>query len=224
MTEKEIPEFTEKDKARFWSLVDKESSEKGCWLWTGSRFNSGYGRLKVGGRSGKTLLAHRVSFILSGGTFENGPLVLHGPCNNKLCVNFDHLSAGTSQRNAQDRERDGTMMSGDRNWTRRFPEKLPRGDQHWSRRNPEKIARGDRSGSRLHPERLRRGDAHPARLRPEIMSRGEAHYRAKLTTENVIEIRRRAASGERYTDLGRAFGVTDVLIGLIVRRKSWKHV
>jgi len=54
---------------------------------------------------------------------------------------------------------------------------------------------------------------------------GEQHGESKLTDLKVKRIRRLFATGE-YTKaaLGRQFGVSAVLIGLIVRRQSWKHL
>jgi len=54
---------------------------------------------------------------------------------------------------------------------------------------------------------------------------GEQHGCSKLTKEQVKHIRRMFASGKyTKTELAREFGVTGVLIGLIVRRQAWKHV
>jgi len=55
-------------------------------------------------------------------------------------------------------------------------------------------------------------------------SRGERSGLAKLTTVDVLEIRSRAANGERYVDIAKDFLVHASIISLIVRRKRWKHV
>jgi hypothetical protein len=55
--------------------------------------------------------------------------------------------------------------------------------------------------------------------------RGEAHGHAKLTEAQVREIRDRyAAKGVTHDRLAKDYGVSSELIGLIVRRKIWKHV
>lgn len=82
----------------------------------------------------------------------------------------------------------------------------PTGDAHYSRTNPERLARGDRHGSKLHPERWRRG---------------ETHGSAKLTETDVRAI---LASTDSCKSLGRFYGVSDVLISLIRRRKAWRHI
>jgi|SRR5215469_1284009 len=52
--------------------------------------------------------------------------------------------------------------------------------------------------------------------------RGARHYRAKLTEADVRAIRASHAAGETCRDLGKRFGVSNVLVSLIVRRKSWR--
>jgi len=58
-----------------------------------------------------------------------------------------------------------------------------------------------------------------------ISIKGEANGHSKLTRREVVEIRRLYATGD-YTqrELGEMFGVSDVCISLIVRRKRWAHV
>ena len=60
--------------------------------------------------------------------------------------------------------------------------------------------------------------------RMQRVPRGESAGRAKLTTEQVLTIRERAANGERRRALGEEFGVTPECITFIVRRVTWKHI
>ena len=46
------PDFIE----RFWAKVDRSGEH---WLWTGATSKAGYGQIKLGGRKGKLLYAHR---------------------------------------------------------------------------------------------------------------------------------------------------------------------
>lgn len=72
---------------------------------------------------------------------------------------------------------------------------------------------------------LQRGDGHWARRTPERIQRGSSKGSAKLTETQVLQILQRYAGGERNkAALGRAFGVSEVLIGKIVRREIWTHV
>jgi hypothetical protein len=85
---------------RFWEKVEKT---EGCWRWTGAKYNYGYGKIR---RGGKTILAHRVSWILHKGPIPEGMCVCHH-CDNPPCTNPAHLFLGTHQDNAVDRERKG---------------------------------------------------------------------------------------------------------------------
>jgi hypothetical protein len=53
---------------------------------------------------------------------------------------------------------------------------------------------------------------------------GEKNPAAKLTEEDVRALRKRAAAGETYTSLGRAFDVTNVMARMIATGKAWTHV
>jgi hypothetical protein len=52
-------------------------------------------------------------------------------------------------------------------------------------------------------------------------NRGEKHGSAKLTAEQVLEIRK---SNKTQTSLAKEFGVTRQQIGDIIRRKKWAHL
>lgn len=53
---------------------------------------------------------------------------------------------------------------------------------------------------------------------------GETHYRAMVSREDVLEIRRLRASGVKYSELTARFGIKREGLGNIVRRKTWKHI
>ena len=72
-------------------------SPDGCWYWTGPINNNSYGRIYVSGRREFT---HRLSYKIFNGEI-NGSLVCH-TCDNKLCVNPDHLFLGNHSINALD--------------------------------------------------------------------------------------------------------------------------
>jgi hypothetical protein len=54
--------------------------------------------------------------------------------------------------------------------------------------------------------------------------KGELQGRSKLKTWQVLEIRIRHSQGEGPTDLADEFNVSKGHIGMIVRRKTWKHI
>lgn len=54
--------------------------------------------------------------------------------------------------------------------------------------------------------------------------RGESHWHATLTPDDVKRIRELAESGMSYPEIGQIFKQKRHNIGLIVNRRSWKHV
>ena len=86
-----------------------------------------------------------------------------------------------------------------------------------------RLATGDRSGARLHPERMTRGDAHWSHLHPECR-RGELNGRARLTREQVEEVRARYADGSiSQLALSQEYRVAQTTISAIVRKQNWKE-
>lgn len=202
--------MTPADIARFWSKVDRAPGHgpKGeCWVWTGGQTTRGYGKFWAGGR---TLLAHRVGWILAIGQPppQETPCILH-KCDNPLCVREGDLWAGTKQDNNIDRDRKGRQASGDSSGARKHPEKWARGDRHFSRTRPELLARGNRNGSRTCPQSRPRGEANP---------------RAKLTNDQVLAMRAQYAAGARTGDLTVRYGIDRTVVWEIVTRRSWTHI
>jgi hypothetical protein len=98
------------------------------------------------------------------------------------------------------------------------------GERH-ARIQREHCARGDRHGLRLHPECAARGARSGPRTHPERFPRGERQWLAKLTENEVRQIRAKyAAGGVSQGELGHQFGVTQTVVGDILRGQSWRHV
>ena len=70
----------------------------GCWIWNGSLDSDGYGLIKVNGHNRH---ANRIAYELKYGAIPEGQIILHS-CDVPVCVNPDHLKAGTYKDNMQD--------------------------------------------------------------------------------------------------------------------------
>lgn len=67
-----------------------------CWLWTGGKTTTGYGKVAAG--KGRSRSAHRIMYEELRGPVPSG-LVLDHLCRNIVCVNPNHMEVVTQKEN-----------------------------------------------------------------------------------------------------------------------------
>lgn len=89
---------------RFFSKVLKTD---GCWEWQSRIDRHGYGKFKSGG---KTWISHRFLYTQLNGPLLPSQFCMH-TCDNRKCVNPDHLKLGTHSQNMDDMVNKGRQKS-----------------------------------------------------------------------------------------------------------------
>lgn len=102
----EMPGQQKNISKRLGQLLGRCVPQGKCLIWTGCLHHTrGYGSTSV---FGKFMAAHRAVWLLSGRKIPEG-LVLCHKCDNRACVNIDHLFLGTQKDNMTDCAKKGRL-------------------------------------------------------------------------------------------------------------------
>ncbi len=227
---------------RFWAKVDKSGE---CWLWTGYRKHNGYGIITV---EGNVVAAQRLSWILAYGHITPGKRILQ-TCGNHHCVRPEHLyilpHSDESDAEKLVRHFWKHVQRGNGCWLWTGPKVgmgygkfSVRGKYYRAHRVSWELVNGPIPSGLIvchkcdvpacvRPDHLFLGtfnDNNKDLARKGHAARGERNAHAKLTEEQVIEIRQRYKNGESGTTLAREFGVDPSNIWLIGTGRRWRHV
>lgn len=111
-----------------------------CIKWTGAYSSTGYGAKWAGG---KMVGAHRHAYESASGEIPKGMMVLHS-CDNKACINPQHLRLGTAKDNAKDAVDRGLIATGERHGRNTIPE-----SRLYGQRNPMSKLTDEQTGKVL---------------------------------------------------------------------------
>jgi hypothetical protein len=93
-------DFCQADIERFknkYKIVDS-----GCWEWAGALYQNGYGMFCLRRGNRKTFLSHRISWAIHNNSSIPEKMMICHTCDNRKCVNPDHLYLGTGKDNNTD--------------------------------------------------------------------------------------------------------------------------
>ncbi|HSH02044.1 MAG TPA: HNH endonuclease [Anaerolineae bacterium] len=211
---------------RFWEKVDTDD-ESGCWLWVAAKKKGGYGVFRI---SKRVYTASRLAWVYANNIDVPPTLKVMHLCDNPACCRPDHLTVGTQHSNMTDMRMKGraTYVNGEAHGgTSLTAKQVIAMRREYAQGNMTQRELAEKHGiPKGTLASILAGD-NWKRVGGPIVKRGnkaEAHHSAKLTADQVLEIRERyAAGGIRYKELSKKYGVNIAMIGNIVRGLAWRH-
>ena len=214
---------------KFLSIVDKNgrinkdlpkySHLSQCWHHTRAAASHGYGQITI---NRQAWLTHRLSYHVHNGfpDLKSDQIVLHA-CDNKMCVNPDHLTLGTHKENAiecQERIKGGPAPPPQNNFNRCL---------HCKTEHHQKCEGGFPCTYCI---KMGYTDCAPVERKPQKRDfkpgqhAGENNVKAKLTEANVRDLLTRKQVRGDVVAWANEFGVGRGAIGDILKGKTWSNI
>ena len=227
------PLITEKLIRRFFDKVQKDGPahpyepEMGsCWMWGGRTKSEGYGEFTLGSRTDGTrhiAKAHRVSIAISGRPCPENRMTLH-TCDNRRCVNPEHLYIGTAKDNSADRARRDRQarMNGEDNGFHKLSD-----DQviEIARSNESNTILSARFGiSKSVVGKIKNGESWTHIVCTRVSASkpiGSRHGRSKLSEREALEILNSPAETKA---LSKKYQISEGAVRDIKSGKRWAHL
>jgi len=89
------------------SLLANSFIHNGCLIWNGYKNSDGYGFTSI---KQKRIATHRLIWQFTNGEIPKGMVICH-KCDNRACLNIDHLFIGTQADNVKDMDIKGRRVS-----------------------------------------------------------------------------------------------------------------
>lgn len=222
------------DNCRFWQHVDIKSDDQ-CWNWLRSIDCGGYGSF---GFNKRIYHAHRVAYILTHKKILTKDIHICHTCDNRKCVNPNHLWEGNHLSNNRDKAKKGRSTKG-RNWkisklgsnqgVKNASAKLTEQQVLDIRKSKDTTLNLSElykiSETTILNIKNNKTWRHLELTAPDIIEslkyKGSKIKNAKLNEEKVKIIK---SSNKSAKELGKEFGVSEFLIYQVRAGKIWKHV
>lgn len=231
MNEMNWPEHVVKN---FWSKVNYPGNDQDCWEWTAFRDRDGYGHFDKSA-------AHRLAWEFYNGPIPNGLLICH-TCDNPPCCNPEHLVLGTNVENMLDMKNKGRAAKGSNQGTSIFTENDIKimlteiyNNQYQSMSEIafyyecsvtiiSNILQG-KYWQHITTDIAKSFGVTLQDLKHKVTAKiGETHPGAKLTENDVRQIKTLLSLNKSKTSIATMFNISLTSIINIANGKHWKHV